>query len=60
MWISIFFGMLIVATNKSVDNKRIRLMIENEVFSLRGETVYVNFLVTISCSLNISVVYFCN
>ena len=26
---------------------------------LRGETVYVNFLVTVSCSLNISVVYFC-
>ena len=27
---------------------------------LRGETVYVNFLVTVSCSSNISVVYFCN
>ena len=27
---------------------------------LRGETVYVNFSVTVSCSLNISVVYFCN
>ena len=25
---------------------------------LRGKTVYVNFLVTISCSLNISEVYF--
>ena len=28
--------------------------------NLRDETVYVNFLVTVSCSLNISVVYFCN
>ena len=28
--------------------------------SLRGETVYVNFLVSVSCSLNISIVYFCN
>ena len=29
-------------------------------YRLRGETVYVNILVTVSCSLNISVVYFCN
>ena len=28
--------------------------------SLRGETVRVTCLVTVSCSLNISVVYFCN
>ena len=33
---------------------------KNKLKMLRGETVYVNFLVTVSCSLNISVVYFCN
>ena len=35
-------------------------LLNTHIAHLRGETVYVNFLVTASCSLNISVVYFCN
>ena len=41
-------------------NKLMKLFVQKQAGWLRGETVYVNFLVTVSYSLNISVVYFCN
>ena len=46
--------------NKTNKQKTKQNNFKTKSFSLRGETVYVNLLVTVSCSLNISVVYFCN